>query len=920
MSDTTTSPTETSEPASKPKRSGKLRRRVLKTLLVVVTLFVVVRVAMFFLVGFVVRNVAHLYGLDVTFGHQQLTLFAGDAGLWDVTVKATDSDHELLRADYVRGKISTFALLSGRLHASRVEADGVSISLQREADGRVPALEDVLRVLAKLESGKKNAPPAAPDFTAPLSIDALRLQHVQISLRDALTSPVFQTVLYADLRVSGLQRSDKDAASVEADIWAENVLDVLRVRGELSGFGRKLSTHLTFEGRGLNLAHAAGYFTPFGLSPVEFDELRGLDFNAKLSLDTSAANTPTGLIGTIKVNDVSAADADGLAIGLRKLQLDIALLDIGKLHFGKLAIEGGRVNARRTDDGNVRFAGIEFGARTKAIKQTVRATSGLHPTTKATSPTTRPAVELILPSVELRDMLARFQDDAVDPMTAIEVHLMQLDGAVKMVDNHPTTFDFTGKVESPRLAKSLDLSGSILPFKSPFSASINYNATGVTLEGLRGYLAPLGIEPTFKDGTAAGIADLVLRLDETGASFDVELAKLLVQDGAQKLQLPEVSIHQLAISPDASRVFVDDVTLVGPELTIRHEPDGALSLIGFRISPKKLLTTLTSSDATTQPTTTTTSPTSNPRATLPRIELGAFSWKGVRVRLEDGSTGSERVFNLTDAGVELRDLLIDMNSKESSTKPGKLKAWLTLPDVAGRIDVDGTFTPSPNAIDAQFNVEGRELNLVTLSPYLEKSGVTPTMSSGSLAAKLKLRVASSENALSADFNLTDASIRDGQMELGGVDRLSISGLRYDSASLSGKSITIERPRGKILRDKGSILAAMGIRVELMSLADAMTKDRNTGPYIPLPNIPLAISFDELVINNSSIQFTDLRGNAPVELTLASTLKISPVSLGANALPMNVSVSAEVKDSLSSANVAGIVELANDHARVSLDVD
>src|SRR3954454_22325617 len=133
-------------------RRRKWLRRVSITAAVLLGLVLVLRVAIMFAFPVALRKTAALYGLNCSYERVEFSALGGDAGLWHLTLTPKEGGEPVLQSEYVRGHISTLALLRGRLDVRRVEADGVVLNVDRTADGRVPLIDRFL--------GNRQAKPA----------------------------------------------------------------------------------------------------------------------------------------------------------------------------------------------------------------------------------------------------------------------------------------------------------------------------------------------------------------------------------------------------------------------------------------------------------------------------------------------------------------------------------------------------------------------------------------------------------------------------------------------------------------------------------------------------------------------------------------------------------------------------------------
>ena len=171
--------------ADQPARRRPWLRWVLWISAIVVAVCIVLRVILWASLPWFLNKTMEGYGLHCTYERLSLSLLTGDAELWHLVLKPADTDDPLAHLEYCRAEVSTTTLLARRLVVPRLEVDGMDVNLTRAEDGTFLQLRHLLKVLEAKKSGKSQptaqaeAKPAVPgevDLTAPIKLDALRLQ------------------------------------------------------------------------------------------------------------------------------------------------------------------------------------------------------------------------------------------------------------------------------------------------------------------------------------------------------------------------------------------------------------------------------------------------------------------------------------------------------------------------------------------------------------------------------------------------------------------------------------------------------------------------------------------------------------------------------------------------------------------------
>jgi hypothetical protein len=215
------------------------------------------------------------------------------------------------------------------------------------------------------------------------------------------------------------------------------------------------------------------------------------------------------------------------------------------------------------------------------------------------------------------------------------------------------------------------------------------------------------------------------------------------------------------------------------------------------------------------------------------VEVGRLVWKDVRLQLEDHGTNPPSVIALTDAGVELTDVRIDLDAGPAADRrPGKFRAWLAAPGVAEALTVEGTLTPGPDTLDVDATVTGRGLSTATVVPYLQSFGITgpaPDLHDGSLDLHLKAALRRTSDGLGASVALDGVRFADGKTELVGVDGLAVRGLEFGPAGLTVAAVEVDRPRVRAERAADGSLIVAGARLPATRQAESPDKAATTKP-------------------------------------------------------------------------------------------
>lgn len=875
MSQDTASSSTPSEPPApakkadeKPKR-GRWRRRLFKTIFALVLFFVVIRVGVFFLLAMTLRKVANFYDLDLTYGRQEITVLGGDAGLWDVKVSRRGENKPFLEADYVHGNLSVMALLRTHIEIWRMEADGVRLDVTREADGKVPLLELVMAHLSGKSVANKPASNQPLELGSPFKIDALRLHRFRARISDLAVTPAFQDTLYADVRVSDLRNPEKPT-SIEADVWSDEVLTALRFNGTGTAEGRVVKLDASFRGGGLNLGPVAQYLQPLGLNPVA----RSIDWAGTLKLSTDAGATPDSITANVRIADVTARADTKEVVAVQAIDIAAKSIDAKGVKLSDLAIDGVKVHAGRSTDGRLRFAGIELVPPPPATKPTKTHVELAPAAPAATSPVAN-RYFVTLDAFRLKDLQASFGDEALAQPTMLTLHIDELKtNAIARDANGRVVVPLTGTLRAPGIAEAIAIEGSIQPFEMPYELSASMTARHIRPDAIRPYLAPLGISSTLEDASLTGSLLIKARPTDTGgvdASFNV--SKLVLQDAKTRLAMPLLSVDGVRIEPALASIVVNDAEIVGPELSASREADGTFRGAGLQFTPATA-TAQPAQQPATRPTTQLVELPVLPA--LPRIELKKLKWSGTKIELADNAASPARTFNLSDVGADLENLVIDLSSRPGESRDGKVNGYVSLPGLVNRFTVNGTFERVPNRTSFDVAVAGSGLTGGELAPYLAPLGVIPQLKDGSLALQLGVDLNLAAQRLSANLDVSDLSLKDGDAELAAIKSLRVEALEVADGAIASRSITIDSPSVWAKRLKDGALESGGVRL-LPAKVDPLALPA-PGPLLVVPYSPVPIRVGEVKVTNARAGWQDEAAFAPVSITLNADATMSNVAL------------------------------------------
>ena len=886
-------------PAStKPPRPKKWRRRFRALIFTCIILFACFRVALQFLLPTVLRQTAKRFGLAATYERHEMNLFGGDVGLWHLVIAPAEGGAPLLSMDYCRGDVSTWDLIRGRLVVRRLEAEGIDLTVERDAKGEIALLKrfasNVIAPATRPLAASGMKPAGAPseiDLTSPLELDAFRFDRVHAHLVDKSVSPVLDTRIDVNLRLTDL-RSAVRPSKFEMEVAASALLDSLRVSGEGKSSGKKLDATMRVAIIGLHPGAIAGYLAPYGIKPVAED--MGMKFD--LAVTTGPCTRPGALAMSARLNGVGVVADERPVAGLDKISIDAAAIGPTFADLTRVAIDGGLAVAERGPTGAIRAAGMEFGP--------------------STAPPGEPsAFVLDLSSLEVRGIDARLVDHAVKPNVNLGVHLGQL--LLKNLSTDPAKsgapVELSAALVAPGIARSIRLDGSATHAGTRQTADLSLRLEGVKPDALKPYLDAVGVDCLLNDATLSCGVKAVLSPD----GIDASLQDVKYTDGTDLLTFDDVRVKGLKAD---DRLRVESIDIAGPALSARRTAAGLIEAVGFRARATPSATEAVDAIAP--------APSTQPMA-LPKIEIGRLTWKGVRLTYEDLSVTPTTSIQLEDAGVELSELRLDDDPKNPSNKPAKIRAWVKAPGLAGELRLDGTVLPGNALSVVELDLAGDGLTAQPIGTYLKSAGIEPVLRDGSLKAHVKVELKPTPDgtgmALST-LSISDVLLKDASGELAGMDSLSVRGLALRGGETEVGVIDIAKPRAHVTREKDGTFTVAGIHTlpppppapvagSVLSMGTATTRPSHpaTSPHNAV------VILNALKLKDAELRWTDLAGKVPVNLTARVSANLDAFVFGKTSAPAKIDATVSVDRALDELKLSGDLNPSTDSPSVRLEI-
>jgi Domain of Unknown Function (DUF748) len=897
-----TVPDPASTPPSKTPRTDRKRRwrwRIILGLIVLICLTFVVRFLLSVLLPTVLNKVAKTYDLACSYDRLDLSLIGGTAAIWNLEVTPKEGGDPIFHADYCQGDISLYNLLKGRLVVYRVAADGVDMTVERTADGKIPLLARFASSSPAKPAPVSTNEPRPFTLEAPLRVDALRLQHVRARFHDEFVKPELDARLALDLRLSNLG-TPGIPTRFELDFDSDPLLDSLQITGRGESDGKTLTAELHVLMRGLHPKPAAGYLALAGLQPTADMISASMSGLLKASI---APDPKDGLQAMLNLSDAQITCDGDRAAGMDHLSLDVQSLAPGSAKLGKLIISGVRVKARRGEDGNLGALGLEFSPLTPPA-------APVAPPVAAPAIAAGPVYRWSLGQFALEDLHAGFADASVSPPVVMGVDLKRIAAENFVCDpDHPDSqVNFSADISAPGLVKSIEVSGQTKPFAGNKPFSLTASAVGIAPDVIEPYLKAAGLVSEWRDGTLSLSADGSLMAGEGGKiTASAHLSNLTLADGRQLLKFANVGISGAKLNPAVNLIHVDSIDVSGPDVNLQRDAGGDLHVLGFKTTTRPASNVVAVSSP----------PPAAEASTPPNLEIDHFSWKGVHVSLTDNAVQPVAMLAVSDAGLSMENFAIYPSGDAPSTRHGKIHAWIAVPGVAPNLILDGSVTSTSRHTSVEFDVHGDRIRGEALSPYLKALGAESTLQNGSLKLHTELDMDNSPEGLAMSFSGSDWNFSDGDQSLVSVKSLQVDGLRSRPGEMSLDAIRVASPHLRVMRNSDGIMELVGLRFVGKPPPDSSPEPVAIDP--PAAETPFAANIKTLQIRDAAVEWLDQSVHPVVDTVASSNIDLNDFQFSPKAHSGSIRVTTSVSGSIDEIMAEGTLSVSPDDQTIALNL-
>ena len=537
---------------------------------------------------------------------------------------------------------------------------------------------------------------------------------------------------------------------------------------------------------------------------------------------------------TFGIDQLEIDTSEGRRLTLPKLSVQDLRVDDGVLAIDRVDLVGPTLDVTRTPDGSLRFAGL-----TKLAQPGPPA--GAAP---AAAAATAALPKLRIGSIAWSDADLSFTDlgRGADAQVSLADLDLRADALAFGVEAPPGRATFAFRAPGAVRKGSGDL--TIAPRADGAAAQLQLNADGVTLQTLRPWLEPAGIEPALEDGDLTLVATADLRLAPE-LRADLELSKVRLQDG-ETTWLALRSLRVTGLEARSSQLELGAWSADRPTVQLHRDANGRLEACGLRFGAS-------TGEPTDEAAQTPVAPPSETAGAV--VSHGGLSLREAAVRWSNA-----------DASVAPFGLLGDLTigPQESPTSPVAVVAELRVEDTGTAASLSATMTRTPTRFAAAGTLQAAGLDQAGLGPLLPE-GWRCTLADGAARAEIDVDI---DGGLAA--SLRGLTVTDGEQPLAELEEAALDMPQNGAEGVHVRRLVVSGLRADLARDDEELLLpgvaiAAGTRDD--QAAGDPTEAAADGSALVLPPMRL----DEVEVELTQVRFHDGDGQP---LTLSGRLQLA----------------------------------------------
>ena len=621
----------------------------------------------------------------------------------------------------------------------------------------------------------------------------------------------------------------------------DGIIDALRLQdGRLELSGTRTAVNAVLRGERLTgerirpILEAAGLELP--KAGLDIDASLDAEFGESMSIDLArivirSEQEQTLALNHIAIRDVRTVD-DTLAIGT-------------------IELVGPELRIRKKADGSILLAGL----RVKAAKP---GPTELPPPLPGIDDAAIKLPKLRLGSLDWSGTKLVYTDATQTPATKLSLQNLRVHADAITIGEAAPPGRLTVAFSMPDVLQSFTAQLSLKSTENSLRASLDSKTSGITLQGLRTWLEPLGIQPELKSGELQFTAAAELTVQENGFAASAELVNVRLTDDGQKL----LSLRSMR-GNGIDGFHLGTWAVQDPFVKVHRDAEQTLHALGLRLGQSNAAATASAVPPTNQPK-------PSPNTLEPSFTLGDL-------------TIDRTTIAWTDARHPDRTFSIGLDAKVGANQAGReLPINLTL-RLDGAIQSCGIealvqLHPARDTIIGKLKAKGIQGSELAL---LLPEGMSCTLVDGALEASFDAGINKLDSSAMHAI-LRGLKLQDGPIELAAVDEVVL-----DIATASDSELHITDAHMQGIRASVT-MTPEALQVPGFAFAIATATENPDAPATasapasapaPAPVTLPKLRIDALALEFERIELRDRRGEEAEPLVLHTGLRLREAWVG-----------------------------------------
>ncbi|MEW6742058.1 MAG: DUF748 domain-containing protein [Planctomycetota bacterium] len=782
-----------------------------------------------------------------------------------------------------------------------VSLEGLGVELLRDGENALH-LAGVVIPLSAPSRGEASEPPES-GMAPVLEIGEILASDVQVRLTDLAMGPANELRLAVPvLRVANLvvdpESRPDEIASLEGRLVAPGVFDELTLRGTLDPFGPCLRAGLTLKGTGLQSHTIAPYLRSIGIEPLLEDGTLTLSVSGTFEESPGSA-----VIASARVEDLRLRDGAQDLFELRQLDFDNLRLAPGleSVRLQSLLLNGLQARVTREASGDVVAAGFRF----KKVEGELREEAAPAAPLPAGGPVSWRLPEIDIARLQAGKIRLALRDEGCVPATDLQLARLALE--VTNVTTTPLPGSEAGRIalvaELPSVAEHIAVEGAISATRTGAKIELAVQGDGLTARAIAPYLSVAGVTPELYDGRLQ--ADLVAAVDLNGGGgplLDVNVKELEWSDQGRTLLrvggLELASARVAAPAAGPTELSLGRLALARLETDVTMEERGLVRAWGFRVE------TAPPAGDSSAPEPLRNAPEPNTAFFAGEIDVGDVV---CTVRLDRGSQPLELPLHFSGhAGpLALRP--------SGPSEPVPFLVSLGLADAVESLELGGTIEAAFDRLAVHAHLDAGGVTLKRLAPLL---GVEPEWDRGTIKGSIEGTIGIGAEGLSVAARIEKLSVSDGDVELVGVDTLSVEGSTSQAGGLAIGHAAIEAPRVVAMREADGTLKVAGLRFPHASAPGGQAAPPG-GVASELERVPSRFRLDGVRVTQARLVVDDRYNDRETHFEGSADVTLDGFVLGQASPPASFDITVRLEPGLERLSLKGELHPSPGHQQLDL---